>query len=188
MAKTKTVYFSFHGDIRPIGVNNLIYNCNEEIKKGFNHIYISFSSGGGATDSGFHLYNTLKSLNAEITIHNTGTVESAALVVFLSGDNRFASNNSRFLLHQPMRKFLTDTSLDGRDLSEFEQVLKNDELNIRDIITQNTKATTRQITTWFKMSKIFTPDEAKSINIISDIRELAVPGSCVPITIPTGNK
>ncbi len=188
MVSKKTVYFSFHGDINVTSVNNLIFNCDREIKDGAKCIYISFSSRGGLSDSGFHLYNTLKALKVQIITHNTGSIESAGFTAFLAGDIRLASDNSRFLVHQPFRKFSANTSLDAREVSEFTQLLKNDELNIRKVITQNTSATKAQITTWFKMSKIFTPDEAKAVDIISDIKEFSVPRTHQLITIPTEPK
>ena len=149
----KTSYFSFHGDIHVTSVNNLIFNCEREIKDGAEHLYISISSRGGLSDSGFHLYNTLKAMKAKITMHNTGSVESAGFVAFLAGDNRLSSPDSRFLVHKPMRRFNADTSFDEKQISEFSQLLKNDELNIRNIILKNTSATKAQITAWLKMRK-----------------------------------
>jgi ATP-dependent Clp protease protease subunit len=187
MEYKKTVFFSFHGDIKVKSANNLIFNCDNAIKDGADHIYISFSSRGGLSDSGFHLHHTLKALKADITIHNTGSVESAGFTAFLAGNNRFSSENTRFLLHQPFRKFSANTSLDAREVSEFTQLLKNDELNIRNVIIQNTSATNAQVSRWFKMSKIFTPNEAAAVNIISEVREFTAPITHSLITIPTGD-
>ena len=185
MKHKKTAYFSFHGDIHVTSVNNLIFNCEREIKDGAEHLYISISSRGGLTDSGFHLYNTLKALKAEVTMHNTGSVESAGFVAFLAGDNRISSADSRFLLHKPMRRFNSDTSFDEKQISEFSQLLRNDELNIRNIIIKDTTATKTQITAWFKMSKVFTPEMAQRVGIISGTAEFAVPGGHRLITVPT---
>ena len=180
-----TVYFSFNGEINVTSATNLIYFCNKEIQKGKKHIYISFSSRGGLSDSGFFLHNTLKAMNVEITFHNTGSVESAGLTVFLSGKNRFASKNSRFLLHQPIRKFPANTSYDARDLSEFTQILKNDEHTIKQIFTQNTSAPESEINTWFELSKIFSPSDARDNGIVSVVKEFALPTTHALITIPT---
>ncbi len=181
----KTIYFSFHGEINVYSSSNLIYACNEAIKKGKKHIYISFASRGGFSDSGFYLYNNLKSMDVEITFHNTGSVESAGLTTFLAGDNRYASPHSRFLLHQPFRKFPANTSYDSRDLSEFSQLLKNDELTIKNIITENSSASKPKINSWFKLSKIFTPSEANTNGIITAIKDFTVPTTHNLITIST---
>lgn len=181
----ETSYISFHGDINPTSATNLVYVCNKLIKDGTNHIYLTISSRGGLTDSGFFLYNTLRSMKAEITTHNTGSVESAGFVVFLAGKHRFASDISRFLVHQPIRKFPANTSYDSRDLSEFAQLLKSDQLNIKKVFQNSTSASGRVIDTWFKLSKIFTPSEAKTHGIITDIREFSLPDTHNIITINT---
>lgn len=181
----ETVYFSFNGEINVTSSANLIYFCNKEIQNGKKHIYISFSSRGGLSDSGFFLHNTLKALDVELTFHNTGSVESAGLMVFLSGKNRFASNNSRFLLHQPIRKFPANTSYDARDLSEFAQLLQSDECTIKQIFTQNTSASETKINTWFELSKIFSPGDARDNGIVSAVKEFTIPANQTLITIPT---
>lgn len=180
-----TVYLSFHGEINPTSATNLVYVCNKVVQDGAKHIYLLLSSRGGLTDSGFFLYNILKSLNAEITTHNTGSVESAGFVAFLAGKNRIASEVSRFLVHQPIRKFPANTSYDARDLSEFAQLLESDQLNIKKVFQNSTTATSEEIDTWFKLSKIFTPAEAKSHGIITDICEFNLSGTENIITIST---
>ena len=118
-------------------------------------------------------------------MHNTGSVESAGFVAFLAGDNSISSVDSRFLVHKPMRRFSADTSFDEKQISEFSQLLKNDELNIRNIILRETSATKSQVTTWFKMSKVFTTETAQRVGIISGTSEFTVPVGHGLITVPT---
>ncbi len=181
----KTIYLSFHGEINPTSATNLIYICNKAMVDGKNHIYISLSSRGGFTDSGFFLHNTLKAMDVEITMHNTGSVESAGFIVFLAGKNRIASEESRFLIHQPIRKFPANTSYDARDLSEFAQLLQSDQLNTKQIVAKNTSASESEVDTWFKLSKIFTPTEAKAKGIVSLICNFVLPITHSIITINT---
>jgi len=181
----ETVYFSFNGEINVTSATNLIYFCTKEIQNGKKHIYISFSSRGGLSDSGFYLYNNLKAMDVEITFHNTGSVESAGLTTFLAGNNRYASTHSRFLLHQPIRKFPANISYDARDLSEFAQLLQNDECTIKQIFTQNTSASETAINDWFKLSKIFSPSDARDNGIVSAVEEFVLPATHTLIIIPT---
>lgn len=180
-----TVYFSFHGNINPTSATNLIYACNKAVQENKDHIYISFSSGGGVTESGFFLYNTLKALDIKITFHNTGSAESAGFVTFLAGDIRLASEASRFLIHQPMRKFPANVSYDARDLSEFSQLLESDQLNTKKIFSREIRAPESEIDTWFKLSKIFIPSEAQANGIVSSVCDLVVPKTHNLITIST---
>lgn len=54
-------------------------------------IYSLFSSPGGQVESGVTLYNFLRALPVEIIMHNTGSIDSAANIVFLAADTRYAS-------------------------------------------------------------------------------------------------
>jgi len=58
---------------------------------------------GGDADSGFGIYDMMKLVASPITTVVTGLAASAAITIFLGGDKgcRFATPNSRFLIHQP---------------------------------------------------------------------------------------
>jgi len=183
---SKKSYISFHGEINTENATKLIFYCDNLMREGTEHIYISISSRGGYVDSELHLYNTLRAMDVEITMHNTGSVKSAGMLVFLAADNRFASENSRFLIHQPVRKYIGDPkSYDARDLSEHAQLLENDMLHEKKILLQHTKATKKDINSWHKNTKVFTPAEAKKYGIISEVREFVVPKRDKIFTVAT---
>lgn len=69
-------------------------------QRGAEEIAIFLSSEGGDLNSGFSLYNLIRSLPVPVSITNVGTVESIAMMVFLATDKRYAIENSRFLIHQ----------------------------------------------------------------------------------------
>lgn len=58
---------------------------------------------GGDADSGFGIYDCMKMTRAPITTICMGLAASAAIIIFLGGNKgrRFATPNSRFLIHQP---------------------------------------------------------------------------------------
>ena len=58
---------------------------------------------GGDADSGFGIYDMMKLVASPITTVVAGLAASAAITIFLGGDKgrRFATPNSRFLIHQP---------------------------------------------------------------------------------------
>lgn len=65
---------------------------------GFN-VYID--SDGGVVDTGFDIYNYLKSLNKPITTIGSGIVASIATVIFMAGENRMVRENTPFMVHLP---------------------------------------------------------------------------------------
>lgn len=62
-------------------------------------ITLYLSSEGGDLNSGFSLYNFIRSYPLPIKIINMGTIESIAVMIYLAADERYSIENSRFLFH-----------------------------------------------------------------------------------------
>lgn len=63
-------------------------------------VYIN--SDGGVVDTGFDIYNFLKSLGVPITTIGQGMVASIATVIFMAGSKRIIKPNTQFMIHLPM--------------------------------------------------------------------------------------
>jgi ATP-dependent protease ClpP protease subunit len=63
-------------------------------------ITICMSSHGGAPDQATYAYHILSGLPATINTHAIGTIQSAAVPIFMAGQNRFAAGGASFLFHE----------------------------------------------------------------------------------------
>lgn len=63
-------------------------------------VYIN--SEGGVVETGFDIYNYLKSMGLPITTIGNGMVASIATVVFMAGQKRLITPNTKFMIHLPM--------------------------------------------------------------------------------------
>ena len=63
---------------------------------------VHINSEGGVVDTGFDIYNYLKSLNLPIKTIGSGLVASIATVIFMAGDTRVLRANTDFMIHLPM--------------------------------------------------------------------------------------
>jgi ATP-dependent protease ClpP protease subunit len=63
---------------------------------------VHINSEGGVVDTGFDIYNYLKSLNLPITTIGSGLVASIATVIFMAGNSRILRDNTQFMIHLPM--------------------------------------------------------------------------------------
>lgn len=63
---------------------------------------VHINSEGGVVDTGFDIFNYLKSLQLPITTVGSGLVASIATVVFMAGDSRILTNGTEFMIHSPM--------------------------------------------------------------------------------------
>lgn len=62
---------------------------------------VNINSEGGVVDTGFHIYDYLKSLKVPITTVGNGLVASIATVIFMAGDNRILNDGTRWMIHLP---------------------------------------------------------------------------------------
>ena len=67
-------------------------------------IKILITSPGSEVNSGFAIYDTMRSLNSEVYCITAGLCASIATIIFIgaSKPHRYALPNSKFLIHQPL--------------------------------------------------------------------------------------
>lgn len=63
---------------------------------------VHINSEGGVVDTGFDIFNYLKSLQVPITTVGSGLVASIATVIFMAGDKRILTSGTQFMIHSPM--------------------------------------------------------------------------------------
>lgn len=90
----------FSGPITPASVEVLRNNIlNLVISNKADSIKINLSSSGGSLNAAFTAYEFLRSLQVPLTIQNVGSVESAAIIVYLAANERLTTEHSTFLIH-----------------------------------------------------------------------------------------
>lgn len=93
-------YFTLAGDVNSDMVRRVFdaVSCMTQDKVSTAHIVIQ--SNGGYVSDGICLYNFLSKLPIEIVTYNAGAVASIAVILFLSGKKRYASDTARFMVHK----------------------------------------------------------------------------------------
>jgi ATP-dependent Clp protease protease subunit len=125
-------------------------------------LYFLFASPGGQVSAGIVLYNFLKTISPKIVMHNMGSVDSIGTVVFLAGDERYASPNSTFLFHGVEMQFPQGASLNLSKIEERRSGLKEDQNKIAGIIADNSNINKEEI------DKLFSQGETKSLNFAKE--------------------
>ncbi len=162
-AQQKTIYVNFFDVIDPLKVNKFIQFCTEVIFQ-YNptELYFFIASNGGDVDSGFVLYNYLVSLQKKLNVvmHNTGTIDSIANVIFMSGQKRFAAPNASFLFHGVMMNFIGPQSRTA--ITENLSRLDSMENRISKTISENSKLKEKEL------KELFLQGEGKDANFAID--------------------
>lgn len=89
----------FSGAITPMTVHNLRSTILQAINQKAAGINLLFSTDGGDLDSALTFYNFLRALPVPLKIYNFGNVDSAGVLIYLAANERYAVDNSNFLLH-----------------------------------------------------------------------------------------
>ena len=148
-------------------------------------LYFMLSSNGGEVVAGFTLYNFLVGLSTKVVMHNVGTVDSIATVVFLAGDERYASEHSTFLYHGVSFTVQGSMSFTLDQLEERVSSLKEDQERIAKIIADKTGLSLDQTKKYQRRGETLNPEKAKEAKIISQIREVTIPANVPLVNIVT---
>jgi ATP-dependent Clp protease protease subunit len=108
-------------------------------------------------------------------MHNTGSVDSIATVIFLAGKERHAVPHSTFLFHGIAYPVNQPTSFTINQVKEIISGLEQDQSRMASIVTERTKLTYDEIKELFKQGETKDPSFAESKGIIDSICSLSIP-------------
>jgi ATP-dependent Clp protease protease subunit len=171
----ETVYLVFNDAINDQTVNRFIHLTSKAIAEYQpKTLYFLFSSTGGFVTSGVALYNYLRALPQETVMHNTGSIDSIANAVFLSGQKRFASPASVFLLHGISWTFGQQTTLSYSQMQETLGRFDAAEQLTAKIIGERTSLTAAEVRALFRQGESKNPQFALEKGMIHEIREVKI--------------
>ena len=169
----KTIYINYNDSISDDRVRELSEFCLNKIEKHQPEIlYFLFASPGGSTDAGITLYNFLRALPQKIVMHNMSSVDSIGTVVFLAGDERFASPHSTFLFHSVKNNMRKERTMDIQDVEELLSQMKEDQEKISSIISERSAFTKAEMNLLFNQGEVKSAKFAKEKEFVTDIKSL----------------
>ena len=99
LAGRRICYLGYTGPIDSDGVGRVAGALNQAVNDHYDEIQLTFSSLGGYVADGIYLYNHIRGLPINVVIHNTGSVSSIAVAVFVAGGERYCSPHAMFMIH-----------------------------------------------------------------------------------------
>lgn len=177
------IYIKFSSPINPQTSQVLMNFLSERVNTGEKEFYFLISSPGGSVNDGIVLYNFIRALPAKVIMHNIGAIDSIATVIFLSANERYCNPHSSFLFHGVGIDVGQSQRLDEKAIREQLIMIERDQRNIANIIAERTKLKEEEIKEMFFRAKTKTPEEAKEMGIISDIKEAKIPAGIQIISL-----
>ena len=93
-------WFTLSGDVNSDMVHRVFEAVADMTEDGVETAHILLQSNGGYVSDGLCLYNYLSNLPIKVVMYNGGAVASIAVIVFLAGQERYASETARFMVHK----------------------------------------------------------------------------------------
>ncbi|MBC7513438.1 MAG: ATP-dependent Clp protease proteolytic subunit [Herminiimonas sp.] len=93
-------YYTLAGDVNNDMVQRVFCAVAEMSTSEISTAHLLVQSHGGFISDGLCLYNFLSKLPIRFVTYNAGAVASIAVIVFLAGRQRYASDTARFMVHK----------------------------------------------------------------------------------------
>ena len=173
LAEKKTTYYGFTGIIDPGSATRIASAFNVAVNNGCDEIYLCLSSTGGFIAEGVYLYNHIRALPIEVTIHNTGTVASIATAIYAAAKRRYYSQHGIFMIHpteMPTQEYMRAEQLQLR----LEAALADDQ-RTEDILRQRARIPDDILTARRFKDVFITPEQAVEFGLAHLISEFSLP-------------
>ena len=96
----KEGWFTLSGDVNSDMVHRVFEATSHMTEDGIETAHVLVQSNGGYVSDGLCLYNFIANSPVEFVMYNGGAVASIAVILFLSGTRRYASETARFMVHK----------------------------------------------------------------------------------------
>jgi ATP-dependent Clp endopeptidase proteolytic subunit ClpP len=128
---------------------------------------VHINSEGGVVDTGFDIFNYIKSLKLPITTVGSGLVASIATVIFMAGDKRILTSGTEFMIHSPMG------GIDGTadEIEAYAQSVRDCENKLIKFYTNQTGLSVDAIAPLLKNETWLTEDQATSLGFATSLNE-----------------
>lgn len=137
-------------------------------KPGTAPIGIRISSPGGSLMSIMAICDVIKNLRNPVVTVALGEAVSGAAVILSSGDQRFISEHTLVMLHQPTVIF-EGWSSDFEDLRQFTSALSKIENQMYNLLAKNTGKSAQVIKQMLKIERWFTAREAIEFGLADEL-------------------
>ena len=160
------------GEIREKNINEIVknilkYNAEDKgkVPEERQPVLLYLSSEGGDVDSGFMLIDVIENSKTPVYVVNLGYCYSMAFVIYVAGHKRFASKNSKFMIHDG-NSYVGGSTGKAKDTMDFIDAI---EKRIKQYIVTKTKITAQKYAKNFRREWYMYADEAKSYGVCDSI-------------------
>ena len=170
----KHYYLGFNLVIDRQAVLNLVQLAHNAVGLNALSITVCITSPGGDPSQALFAYEILRALPVPLHTHAIGSVQSAACIILLAGEQRRASPGANFLFHETIWTPPAATPIDiDTVLGQAEGIKHHDRWNYR-LFAERLGKPEREVSKWFRGQRMRDTDFVLKHGVIHEVRTLAV--------------
>jgi ATP-dependent Clp protease protease subunit len=169
----KEAWFTLSGDVNSDMVHRVFEAVAMMNEDGIDRAHVLVQSNGGYVSDGLCLYNFMANSPIEFAMYNGGAVASIAVIMFLSGTRRYASETARFMVHKSHATASPGSRPDA--LNIIVEGLRADDARTESILRKHIELTTEQWNIHQYSDLHLNSRDAKIAGMVNDIKDFAPP-------------
>ena len=169
----KDGYFTLSGDVNSDMVHRVFEAVSGMSECGIDTAHVLVQSNGGYVSDGLCLYNYLSNAPVKFVMYNAGAVASIAVILFLAGTRRYASETARFMVHKSHATASPGARPDA--LNIIVEGLRADDARTESILRKHIELTPDQWAIHQYSDLHLTARDARTAGVITDVMDFAPP-------------
>jgi len=168
-------YIGFNAAFDRKAAEQLMLVCGQAIQNGYDTINLCLGSPGGLMDDTFYVINLLEAFPVKIITHNVSTIQSAANMVFLCGDERYAVPGSTFYFHQTHFTPPPGQEVNKAFMTQRLKAIEDNDARCAAFYRDKTGQESHQVSEWCDAEFLMTTELALQNGIIHSIEQFSIP-------------
>jgi ATP-dependent Clp protease protease subunit len=173
VTKDTDAYYTLSGDVNSDMVHRVFEAVAEMTERGIDTAHVLIQSNGGYVSDGLCLYNFLSNSPIKFVMYNGGAVASIAVILYLSGTERYASETARFMVHKSHATASPGARPDA--LNIIVEGLRADDARTESILRKHVTLTPEQWAIHQYSDLHLTARDAEVAGVVNAIRDFAPP-------------
>jgi ATP-dependent Clp protease protease subunit len=169
----KEAWFTLSGDVNSDMVHRVFEAVATMTEDGLETAHVLVQSNGGYVSDGLCLYNFMANAPVEFVMYNGGAVASIAVILFLAGTRRYASETARFMIHKSHATASPGSRPDA--LNIIVEGLRADDARTESILRKHIELTPEQWGIHQYGDLHLNGRDAKTAGLVDEVKDFAPP-------------
>lgn len=109
------------------------------------NLFVYINTHGGELAAGYALFEIFRECGRKVITCAYQEIMSCGIILFLAGEERLATENVKFMIHEPRHIYPDDSKLDSKDYRKYLKEIEGDAAKYFKLIAKRTKITAARI-------------------------------------------